>query len=94
MNTLPTIEEIQAEADRLLGLKLVHWASISLTIAHGKASFWATAKIGSYDSASSDTLADLEEALRKVIEDYSPANQLKKEAAKLGYELVKKGGDQ
>ena len=88
MNTLPTIKDIRAEGARLhsLGLSSSQWIHISISPDNVK--FWAHSLMD-FSSVYSETLGGLESAIRAHNEEYSPANKLKEEAAKLGYKLVK-----
>ena len=88
MNTLPPIKEIQTEGARLHSLGLTTSPSIHISIKTGNVEFWTHSPCD-YGAVYSETLLGLESGLREYKEDYSPANQLKKEAAKLGYKLVK-----
>ena len=91
MTTLPTIEEIQAEATRLHELKLIAWASISLNIRpHTGLAFWSHAPTEKLDPIESLTLEGLEQAARDMIAKHDPKAKLRDEADKLGFELVEK----
>ena len=88
MNTLPPIKDIQTEGARLHSLGLATSPSIHISVKTGNVEFWTHSPCD-YGAVYSDNLRGLEPGLRKYNEEYSPANQLKKEAAKLGYKLVK-----
>ena len=92
MNTLPLIKDIRAEGARLhsLGLSSSQWIHIS--IRPDKVEFW-TYSNPDYEAVYAETLGEFESALKNHRDNNSPASKLKKEAAKLGYELVKKGGE-
>jgi len=93
MTLLPTIEEIQAEAIRLFDLGLIAWRSINVTIRPEEPiSFWCHVPTEKLDSCSSDTIQGLEQAARDLIAKHDPKAKLRNEAAKLGFELVERGG--
>jgi len=93
MTLLPTIEEIQSEAIRLFDLGLIAWRSINVTIRPEETiSFWSHVPTDKLDSCSSETLQGLEQAARDLIQKHDPKARLRDQAAKLGFDLVERGG--
>ena len=89
--TLPTIEEIQAEAKRLKSLNLIEWESISITV-DGLGACFRVHSPNVYATIEAGSLECLEAAARTVIAETDPVSQLRAEAEKLGFDLVERGG--
>lgn len=88
---LPTIPEIVAVQDLLRAEGIWDpYDSIAIYIRDGLPRYLGKFEHG--EQASGDSLEELLKEERRLAEKRSPYKLLKREAAKLGFELVKKGG--
>jgi hypothetical protein len=91
---LPTLKALAAVATRLHKLGIAAWPNISIHVSPGAEVYFRMYIAERIEPFESTTIEGLEQAGRDAIDRDDSAKELREKAAKLGFDLVKKGGDQ